>query len=222
MPTLGQVAALAEAEGLAVLGGLHPGPGDGAPPGTGTLVLLGPDGAGFWDRFRASAEYRDAAPEPLNRWSERVIGGLAAGLGAEARFPFGGPPWQPFTAWARRSGEAWDSPVGLLVHARLGLFVSYRGALAFRERLDLPPGGRRPCDACARPCLDACPVGALGGAGYDLAACHGFLDTGAGRDCLGRGCAVRRACPVGRGLRPEAQSAFHMAAFHGRQAGCDA
>ena len=144
-----------------------------------------------------------------------MIGGLAERLGAAAVFPFGGPPWAPFTAWARRSGEAWESPVGLLVHARLGLFVSYRGALAFRERLDLPPRGPRPCDACAAPCLHAPARSARsGGAGYDVAACHGFLDSAPGRDCLDRGCAVRRACPVGAELRPEAQSGLpHGATF---------
>ncbi len=175
----------------------------------------GRTGRDFWQDFRESAEFGDGVGDPLDRWSERVIGGLARELEARAIFPFGGPPWAPFTAWARRSGEAWVSPVGLLVHARAGLFVSYRGALALGERLALPAAGAQPCGACAKPCLDACPVGALTGLGYDLAACHGFLDTAAGQDCLERGCAVRRACPVGRGARPEAQSGFHMAAFHG-------
>jgi hypothetical protein len=214
---LAAVAALARPAGLAVLGGFHPEPDDGAPAGCGTLLLLGPDEPGFWDLFQASPEFGEGAADPLNRWSERVIGGLAAATGGRALFPFGGPPWQPFTAWARRSGAAWISPVGLLVHARRGLFVSYRGALALGERLALPEPPARPCDTCAKPCLDACPVGALSGAGYDLAACHGWLDSAAGGDCMGRGCAVRRACPVGRGSRPEAQSAFHMRAFHGRQ-----
>ena len=218
MPDLAAIAAAAAAEGLTPIGAFHPAAEDRAPPGTGTLVLLGPDGAGFWDRFRAGREFRDGAGDPLDRWSARVVGGLAERLGAGAVFPFGGPPWAPFTAWARLSGEAWESPVGLLVHARLGLFVSYRGALAFRERLDLPPGGPRPCDVCAAPCRSACPVGALGGGGYDVAGCHRFLDSAPGRDCLDRGCAVRRACPVGADLRPEAQSGFHMRDFHGKRA----
>ncbi|MBP7241670.1 MAG: ferredoxin [Amaricoccus sp.] len=203
---------------MTVGGGLHPGPQDGAPPGTGTIVLLCPDGRAFWNRLRAAPEWDDGRPDPVDRWSLRVIGALAARLGARALFPFGGPPWLPFTAWARASEMAWEAPVGLLVHARLGLFVSYRGALAFPGRLDLPPPPARPCDACARPCLTACPVGALTGAGYDIAACHAFLDTAAGADCMERGCAVRRSCPVGAELRGEAQSAFHMASFHPRPA----
>lgn len=214
---LDDLAKAAGADGLAVLGALHSGPGDDAPPGCGTLALLGPDGPRFWRVFEASVEFEDGVADPLNRWSERVIGLLAARFGGTALFPFGGPPWRPFPAWAVRSGRAWISPVGLLVHETAGLWVSYRGAIALPERLDLGASGARPCDACARPCLDACPAGALGAAGYDVAACHAWLDAPAGVGCMTRGCAVRRACPVGAGLRPEAQSAFHMAAFHGRE-----
>lgn len=203
----------AAAVGLAVLGGFHPGPDDAAPAGTATLLLLGPDGARFWGLFQAGGEAMDGAPDPLNRWSERVVGALARRVGGTALFPFGGPPWSPFLAWARRSGRAWTSPVGLLVHDAQGLFVSYRGAIALPYRLEVRGAGVRPCDACARPCLDACPVGALGAAGYDVPACRDWLETAPGGACLERGCAVRRACPVGAGLRPEAQSAFHMAAF---------
>jgi hypothetical protein len=215
--TLAAIAAAGHPHGLAVLGAFHPGPDDAAPPGCSTLVLLGPDGACLWPVFSASPEYADGGPNPLDRWSARVIGGLATHLGATAVFPFGGPPYAPFIAWARRTGRAWNSPVGLLVHDTQGLFVSFRGALAIAEHLVLPEPQRRPCDTCPAPCTTACPPGALTRAGYDLAACHGYLDTAPGETCMTLGCAVRRACPVSGAAYSQAQTAFHMTAFHGRQ-----
>jgi hypothetical protein len=202
------------AEGLTRLGGFHPDPADDL-PGTGTLVLVGP-AQDFWRHFGAAPERVDGAPDPLDRWSARVLGAIARAQGARALFPFGGPPWRPFVTWARRSGWAHVSPVGLLVHPEAGLWLSFRGALAFATRLDLPPPPPNPCDSCtARPCLSACPVGALGPAGYDTAACHGFLDSPPGGTCMAGGCQVRAACPVSRGWhRDPAQSAFHMEAFH--------
>ena len=205
---LAELDARAARDGLAVLGAFHPEPGDGAPAGTGTLVLLGPAPGRFWPIFAASPERRDGAPHPLDRWSARVIGAMAAEIGAGAAFPFGGPPYAPFLAWARRSGAAWTSPVGLLVHARLGLFVSYRGALCLPDRLPLPPAPARPCDACAGPCRDACPAGALGAGGYDVPACRAWLDTPAGTACFEAGCAVRRACPIGAARSPPHKPAF--------------
>lgn len=213
--TADEIARAAGARGLGVLGGFHPEAGDGAPATCATLLLLGP-GADFWPLFSTSPEFSDAGPDPLDRWSIREIGALAVSLGAQPLFPFGGPPYAPFIAWAKRSGLAWGSPVGMLVHATAGLFISYRGALALRDRIDLPPALPRPCATCAAPCLTACPVSALTSAGYDLPRCHAYLDTKAGAECLTRGCAVRRACPVGAMARTEAQSAFHMATFHKR------
>ena len=209
------IAAMAGAERLAVLGGFHPVPADGAPPGTETLLLLGPEGPAFWPHVNAAPEFRDGAADPLDRWSRRVIGGMACAVGGKARFPFDGPPWAPFQSWALRTGRCWQSPVRLLVHDRAGLWVSFRGALALKARLSLPPPGPSPCDGCPAPCLTACPVGALGAAGYDVPACRDFLDTEAGRDCMGLGCAVRRACPISAAHgRDPAQSAWHMRRFH--------
>jgi len=151
----------------------------------------------------------------VDRWSRRVIGRLACDLGAKALFPFGGPPWQPFYRWALRSGQVWDSPVRLLVHSDQGLMVSFRGALALKEMLDLPAPPTRPCDAFAAPCLTACPVGALSEAGYDVPKCHAFLNTEAGAYCMTKGCAVRRACPLSQSYaRLPEQSAYHMRQFH--------
>lgn len=208
--TLAGIEAAVEAQQLAVMGLVQ----EGVPEGVGTLVLLGPREPGFWVHFTSSEEYRDGAPDPLDRWSARVIGELAGTLGARAFFPFGGPPYQPFIQWARASGRAHGSPVGLLVHDTAGMMVSYRGALGFAARLDGPEPGPSPCLTCAdQPCRTACPADAFASGAYDVAACKADLDRH-GNDCMARGCAVRRACPVSRAYgRVEAQSAFHMRAF---------
>ena len=217
-PDRAALCARLRAEGLEIFGGFHPAPGEAhLSVGTRTLLLLGPHEPGFWAHITASPEWQDGSPDPIDRWSRRVIGRIACDLGAKALFPFVGPPWLPFQSWAERTGRAWPSPVRLLVHDTAGLMVSYRGALALKEHLDLPPTpSAAPCAACAgKPCLTACPPRALTGAGYDVPACHAFLDTPPGADCLTRGCRARRACPVSSryGRLPE-QSAYHMRHFH--------
>lgn len=198
----------AETAQLEVFGMLHDG-GD-------TVILLGPHEPGFWAIFSTSPEYLDGAPDPLDRWSKRVIGTLADAWGGVAVFPSDGPPYPPFLAWARDSGRAWAAPVGMLVHDRAGLMVSYRGAVRVAGRLPLPATGNTPCKTCAdTPCRSACPVNALSATAYDTDTCHAFLRTDAGQDCMTQGCAARRACPVSATYgRLAAQSAFHMKAFH--------
>ncbi|NPD15437.1 ferredoxin [Xinfangfangia sp. D13-10-4-6] len=199
---------------LTVLGGFNPDPGEaGIWKFAQTLVLIGPKEPGYWPHLTAQKEW-DGRPDPVDRWSRRVIGRLACQIGGKALFPFGGPPFHPFYAWALRSGQVWDSPVRLLVHAGQGLMVSFRGALALRERFEIAPA-TRPCDSCAAPCLRACPAGVLGRAGYDVPGCHAFLDQPAGADCLNAGCITRRACPLSAGYaRLPEHSGYHMSQFH--------
>ena len=207
----------AKAHHLTIVGAFHPEASDGAPEGTGTLVLFAPSEPGFWPHFTASPEYSDDAPDPMNRWSTRVLTAMADDLGATALFPFGGPPYLPFISWAMKSGSIHASPVSLLVHNDQGLMISFRGALALTERIELTPPRLTPCLLCAAPCEAACPVNALSEDGYDVPACHAFLDTPAGADCMENGCKARRACPVSQDFnRSTAQSAFHMRSFHPR------
>lgn len=197
----------AQVEHLDIFGSFHE---DGK-----TFVLLGPSEPGYWNHIRSSPEWRDGGPDPIDRWSTRVISKLAKDVGGTSHFPFGGAPYKPFFTWALKSGSAWQSPVSLLVHERAGLMVSYRGAIEIPALWALPTPETCPCDACPKPCLTACPSGALTADGYDVPKCHAYLDTDDGADNLKTGCNVRRSCPVSQSYgRLDSHSAYHMSIFH--------
>lgn len=198
------------------MGAQHPGVSEARQLEGGTLILLG-TAAAFWEVFETSPEWTDNHPHPIDRWSTRVVEGLAQGLSATAYFPFGGPPYAPFIDWALKSGRTFTSPVGALVHDTVGMLISFRGALHFEREFDIPAlSGVSPCTDCPAPCATACPVEALNShAFYDVDSCHAYLNTQAGKTCLTEGCATRLACPVSAGAgRRRVQTAHHMKAFH--------
>ena len=98
-----------------------------------SIVLVGPKEPVFWSKFSSSLEYLSRLKNPLDLWSERVLNKLAKKIGGKAFFPFQKKPVLPFYDWALRTGQIWESPVKLLVHRKSGLFVSFRGAIAFRK-----------------------------------------------------------------------------------------
>jgi hypothetical protein len=224
MSVLDRIASALAPHGLLLRGAFHATPSDGVPPlldgrPAATLAMIGNAGARGGDKmWRAFSKAREgfAGRDPLNDWTRAAIEKVARETGAAVLFPFDRPPY-PFQRWAMRAEAVHQSPLGLLIHPEHGLWHAYRAALAFAEAL--PLSARKdvvsPCDTCAdKPCLAACPVGAFDGTAYDVKRCVSFLDTEPGADCIERGCAARRACPVGRGRAQEpAQARFHMRAF---------
>lgn len=222
MPSLDDIAAAVARHGLIQRGGFHPTAADRVPalPGgapAATLVMVGNAGPAMWQHFAAAPEMADGGADALDRWTRRVLSGIAGAFGAAALFPFDGPPYPPVQRWAMRAEPVHASPLGLLIHPEYGLWHAYRGALAFASRFDLPPRAdiASPCDSCIdRPCLTSCPVEAFSGSGYDVPACARHIDTPAGVDCMELGCRSRRACPVGQEYRySPAQAEFHMLPF---------
>lgn len=205
--------------GLICRGGFHPGPDDDVPGAAATVVLVGNAGPDMWRTFtaRVPPAARRGMTDPLDTWIREALSDIARDLGAVPLFPFDGPPYLPFSRWAKRAEPVFTSPMGPLIHPEYGLWHAYRGALVFAEALAVPrpPEAHNPCERCAdRPCLGTCPVGALRDGGYDVAACVGHIRAPAGMDCMMLSCRARRACPVGRRYQYEPdQSMLHMRGF---------
>jgi ferredoxin len=179
-----------------------------------TVLMVGNAGPAMWRHFGKACP---PGLHPLDNWTREVIARISTRLGASAVFPFQ-RPYLPFQRWGIRSGSCHSSPLGILIHARFGLWHALRGALLFSDDVPLPVGRQSPspCNSCGeRPCLNACPVKAFGNAdGYDVPACIGHLRVAEGHDCMAFGCRARRSCPVGRVYRYDSDQAhFHMEAF---------
>ena len=231
-PPLARIEAALGGAGLVLLGAFHAGlensvPAFSAQHSTATIVLAGNGGGSMWPFFK---DHATSGQHPLNAWSAELFAQLATQFCARAVSPAEGPPYHPFQRWALRSGQAFTSPIGILVHPEYGLWHSYRGALLFAERLALPTPIERPnpCLACAeKPCQSTCPVDAFEPDNYDVKRCAGHIGgkkprgKSTANDCFMTGCRARHACPVGRKYAyPPAQAQFHMAAFvakHGPQ-----
>lgn len=190
-------------------------------PPAAALLLIGNVGTAMWQRFCESAEFADRQPDPLDRWSRRVLNEVAGEFGGpgvcETLYPFGGPPYLPFQQWAQKAEAVFPSPTGPLIHAEFGLWHAYRGALIFSRPISLPPAeaDANPCLSCFdQPCLSTCPVEAFTAEGYDVPSCVGHLSSAEGADCNSRGCQARRACPIGQAYTyTPPQAAFHTRAF---------
>ena len=219
-----EVAAAIAATGMLARGGFGVRPDDAVPdlpdgrPAV-SVVMVGNVAGAMWDRFRA--EQRDE-PDPLDAWTRRTLAPVAARFGAAFVHP-SDQPYPPVSRWAQRADDVWPSPIGLLVHHRVGLWHAYRGVFVFAEEVSgLPPTGEAvsPCPGCDSPCLTTCPVDAFTVAGlgveYDHETCRTHVRSSAGASCLTDGCAARRACPVHPGGAYSAdQMRFHMTAFVG-------
>ncbi len=211
--------------GFLLLAGFHPEAEDNLPdaaPGapTRTVFLVGNAGSVLWPRFCKDWQAFDSS-DPLDHWTEQVIGSVAERHQMGVVYPFRGPPYYPFQTWALRAGGVSRSPLGVLVHPLYGPWFAYRGALLSPHRINLPAEAIKngPCETCKdKPCLSACPVDAISAErGYDVSSCRTYLAAEPGAPCQ-EGCMVRVACPFGKTFRYMPDHArFHMDRFLARE-----
>lgn len=181
-----------------------------------TIVLAGHVGSSFWPEFeRFNRDYRGS--DPLDAWSRSIGRKIESKFGCKAFYPFE-KPWWPFQGWISRTEGLKPSPLSILIHPKYGLWHGYRAAFAFREAIAIPPPRSlaHACDDCAdKPCIAACPAGAVMEGSFLLRQCRHHLGGEAGRaTCMVEGCLARNACPVGSAYRySDAQMRFHMDAL---------
>ncbi len=187
-----------------------------------SLLLVGHAGSSLWPSFQRFRETY-SGPDPLDHWSKQVIDPVARAIDGVALYPFD-RPWWPFQQWVAAGEGLKPSPLGILIHPEFGLWHSYRAALAFDRPVEFAESRtvQHPCDTCDdRPCLTACPAGAIAESAFDVKRCRGYLATHEGQgSCMVTGCASRVACPVGRSYRYDpAHQQFLMQALDLPKAG---
>src|SRR5262245_30160609 len=84
-------------------------------PGAKSLILIGNAGSELWE-VSGSDIAATEGPDPLDRWTQRVIEPIAQSLDGTALYPFGGPPYWPFQRWAERAEGLRASPLGIEIH----------------------------------------------------------------------------------------------------------
>ncbi len=159
-----------------------------------------------WQNFIQSAKH---LKNPYDKWGEKIIKSQYKHYilpNQPARNGF-----YPFVAWAKLAGFS-QSPLGMAIHPKYGLWVSQRGAI-FHKKAKIPYRHRqiKPCITCqTKDCISACPAQALDFNGFKYEKCTDYLQKNAHDSCWQNGCRARLACPIGRKFRYKPQkSQFH-------------
>jgi len=188
-------------------------------------ILIGNAGPDMWNVFSASSEFSDGLPNPMNRWTKRVLDNVANRFGERCIFPFDEPYW-PFQRFLQSAAGLRQSPLGLFIHPEFGLWHALRGVLICSENAEnahifketeerAKTLIQHPCATCLdQPCLSACPVGAFDGENLNVRPCFKHLDSNQDPMCMELGCRARQACPVGIDHRYHSdQVRFHMKSY---------
>jgi epoxyqueuosine reductase QueG len=181
-------------------------------------VVVGSGGPAFFDCFqRAGIEAADRAPNPLDRYTRRVVeaavGGALAPLEIRyaVSFPFAGiSPLIPFQRLGRAAGIGPPGPLGLQIHPVYGPWWAYRALVVVDRPLSDGPSLGDVCAGCPAPCVGACPGSAVSRTGFSIPTCHAHRLRA--EPCR-LSCAARVACVRGPEHRyRDEELAFHMAA----------
>ncbi len=169
------------------------------------LILFGHAGRQLWECVQTAGIGGD---DPIDDYSVHTVERWFAEQvpGHRCRIIFPGEQAIGLQALGELAGWHQPSPIMVGVDKDWGSWYAYRAvALADTHFVASSPlANRSPCPTCsARPCVKACPAGALADGRFDLEACSRYR-LQAGSPCA-LGCLARQACPAGaeHRYRPE-------------------
>ncbi len=182
-------------------------------PGCRSVWVIGNGGDRLFKRFdedlTRDPRWRRLA-HPLDAWVRSTLGPALDAVGGRVVWCAAEETtFLDFRRLAVEAGLGWRSRLGLILHPTYGPWWALRAAVLTVD--DGPtPGpslGPPPCDGCPGPCAVACAPGAFT-PGWDVGRCASAI---ASEPACRRGCAARRACPVGadRAYAPRAE-AWHQ------------
>jgi epoxyqueuosine reductase len=160
------------------------------------LVLLGHGGKRMW---RALQKWGLKTADPVDYYSTTVTHQFVTDYLDNPPILWLYPDTQfliPLQQLGELAGWSHPSPLGQGINPTYGVWFAYRAAFLTTAELPLTGGatGPSPCDACShKPCLTACPAGAVQPARFDIEACACYR-LQPGSVCADR-CLARMACP---------------------------
>lgn len=165
------------------------------------LILIGNAGPTLWRAVEAAGLRTD---DPIDEFSARAVTDwFTRHHGDAARMQlYPGAAAVDLQALGALAGWHHPSPFKVGINDRFGTWFAYRVAMLADSRIPptRPWASASPCTGCTtRPCVGACPAGALSPGTFSLDACIEYRRTDGSR-CSAT-CIARLQCPVGQAHR---------------------
>jgi hypothetical protein len=161
------------------------------------LILIGHAGRKMWEAVKASGI---DSQDPIDDFTVRTVQQWFAACQPHNRYDIVYPGTRPIGLQSLGKLTGWHhaSPFMVGIDNEWGTWYAYRAAVLADTAFEptRPVESASPCDSCSdKPCIAACPAGAMDGGRFDMRTCAAYRmqDESRCRDT----CVARISCPVG-------------------------